>query len=173
MQSMIETRNCDCVGIEKNPVWARTARKLGLSVIEHDIQAGLGELSHLGTFDHIIFGDVLEHTSNPEDVLKSSRLLLRPDGSVIVSLPNVVSLMSRIRILAGKWQYTDTGILDRTHLRFFCIRSGRELICDSGFRIIKESFAGPMTFHMGRVGILLTRARPNLLANQMIFEIGT
>lgn len=93
------------------------------------------------TFDVIVFADVLEHLLDPETVLRSFGKLLKPDGKVIVSLPNVALWRVRLNLLFGQFDYTDYGVLDRTHLHLYTFKTGKELIQNSGFRVLSEQGA--------------------------------
>jgi 2-polyprenyl-3-methyl-5-hydroxy-6-metoxy-1,4-benzoquinol methylase len=70
-------------------------------------------------FDTVVFADVLEHLPDPVGTLKSYRRFLKPGGSVLVSVPNVAVWNVRLGLLLGRFEYTPTGTLDKTHLRFF------------------------------------------------------
>jgi 2-polyprenyl-3-methyl-5-hydroxy-6-metoxy-1,4-benzoquinol methylase len=70
-------------------------------------------------FDVVLAGDVLEHCRQPELVLLQLHDLLNPDGYVVISLPNIAHGDVRLALLTGKFEYRPTGILDRTHIRFF------------------------------------------------------
>ncbi len=75
-------------------------------------------------FDCIIFNDVLEHLVDPYDALIFAKGLLQEGGTVVASIPNVRYFDNIWKLLVDKdWQYTQHGILDRTHLRFFTRRS--------------------------------------------------
>ncbi|MGA9380414.1 MAG: class I SAM-dependent methyltransferase, partial [Phormidium sp.] len=75
-------------------------------------------------FDCIIFNDVLEHLVDPFTALIYAKYLLREGGLVVASIPNIRHFDTIWDLLVNKnWQYTDSGILDRTHLRFFTQRS--------------------------------------------------
>jgi methionine biosynthesis protein MetW len=124
-----------------------------------------------GPYDVIIFGDVLEHTKEPEAVLKAARTLLKPGGRVIVSLPNVAYLVMRIRLLQGRFDYKDSGILDRTHLRFFTLRSARELIHNAGFRIVEERYSGYVLSWGSSLPRWLLERFPTILASGFVFAI--
>lgn len=91
-------------------------------------------------FDAIIFADVLEHLSSPADVLRQYLEFLAPDGAVIISLPNVGLWSVRLSLLAGRFDYADTGVLDRTHLRFFTRKSARRLIEEAGLTIARSTY---------------------------------
>ena len=71
-------------------------------------------------FDVIIFADVLEHLVNPWETLENMKNYLKPRGSVIASIPNIREYSVLKSIIKGDFKYVDAGILDKTHLRFFC-----------------------------------------------------
>jgi hypothetical protein len=79
-------------------------------------------------FDAIIFADVLEHLVWPVSTLRRYLPWLKEGGSVFISLPNVSLWSVRLAHLAGRWEYEETGVLDRTHLRFFTRKSARWLL---------------------------------------------
>lgn len=75
-------------------------------------------------FDCIIFNDVLEHLTDPWDALKYSKELLKDSGVIVSSIPNVRYFNNTWEFLVKKnWEYTEWGILDKTHLRFFTQKS--------------------------------------------------
>ena len=63
--------------------------------------------------------DVLEHLKSPETILDQCHDVLAAGGLAVISLPNVANITVRLSLLFGRFRYTDRGILDRTHLRFF------------------------------------------------------
>jgi 2-polyprenyl-3-methyl-5-hydroxy-6-metoxy-1,4-benzoquinol methylase len=87
------------------------------------------------TFDVVVCADVLEHLEEPAAVLARVRSWISPGGALFVSLPNVANVAVRLALLAGRFEYAEAGILDRTHLRFFTRRSARRLVEEAGFRI--------------------------------------
>jgi 2-polyprenyl-3-methyl-5-hydroxy-6-metoxy-1,4-benzoquinol methylase len=90
----------------------------------------------LSSFDVIICGDVLEHLINPWSVLDKLKTFLRPGGTIIVSCPNIRYYQAFINIfIKGTFPYTDHGLFDRTHLRFFCKSDLKQMILDNGFKI--------------------------------------
>lgn len=70
-------------------------------------------------FDYIIFADVLEHLRDPLSVLSETYDLLKNDGSVLISIPNVAHNDILIKLYNNHFDYTDIGILDNTHLHFW------------------------------------------------------
>lgn len=86
-------------------------------------------------YDLIILGDVLEHLKRPDALLLSLHDLLTPEGRVILSVPNIANFGVRWRLAIGRFDYTETGIMDRSHLRFFTYRTIAELVASCSFRI--------------------------------------
>lgn len=84
-------------------------------------------------FDAIMFGDVLEHLINPANVLKKLKPLLSEKGCVLASIPNVGHISIIESLLAGFWTYTDAGLLDKTHYRFFTRNEIVRLFESSGY----------------------------------------
>ena len=92
----------------------------------------------VGSFDCILFNDVLEHMLAPELALRYARRLLTPGGVVVASIPNIRSFPTLWRLMFhGSWEYQDAGVLDRTHLRFFTKSSMVDMFEREGFALEK------------------------------------
>lgn len=87
-------------------------------------------------FDTIVFADVLEHLSDPLGVLRGYRRFLAPGGKVLISVPNVAVWNVRLSLLFGRFDYTPTGTLDRTHLRFFTRSTLHRLLTEANLRAV-------------------------------------
>lgn len=106
------------------------------------VQHWIGDVEKLevplpdASLDCIIFADVLEHLVDPWGALSRYLCLLRSGGTAIISVPNVqnVALLYRL-FIKGRWDYEDSGLLDRTHLRFFTRHSLGALVEGAGLRI--------------------------------------
>jgi len=94
------------------------------------------DISGLRRYDAVIFGDVLEHMRNPQAVLQKLSALLKPGGKILISLPNVANIWVRINLLLGRFNYSRVGILDETHLRFFTLKTAKQLAVDSGLDVV-------------------------------------
>jgi methionine biosynthesis protein MetW len=86
-------------------------------------------------FDVIVFSDILEHLYDPAQVLTSHYQLLAPGGHVLISLPNIAIWNVRLSIMTGRFEYQDTGTLDRTHIRFFTRASFRRFTREAGLAV--------------------------------------
>jgi len=87
-------------------------------------------------FDYILFADVLEHLRDPAAVLRRSLPALTDSGTVVVSVPNIANWIIRLKLLFGNFDSTDRGILDKTHLHFFTLRTLRKMMSDASCRVL-------------------------------------
>ncbi len=123
-------------GIEREAEVARLAE----GRLDHVVAANVEELDAAkelaeAEFDTIVFADVLEHLRGPEEVLKTVRPWLTPDGRVIASIPNARHHSVLTGLFEGNWTYEAAGLLDHDHLRFFTRREIEKLFYRAGFRI--------------------------------------
>ena len=70
-------------------------------------------------FDAIILSDVLEHLYDPVSVVNFYKKLLKTNGVIIITVPNIANFYSRLCLLFGNFNYSETGIMDKTHIRYF------------------------------------------------------
>lgn len=88
-----------------------------------------------GYFDYIIFGDVLEHLHQPAAVLENMKRYLKPGGAILASIPNIMHISVVSNLLNGYWTYEESGILDKTHLRFFTRNEITRMFSQTGYQI--------------------------------------
>lgn len=86
-------------------------------------------------YDYILFADVLEHLRNPAKALKRCKEFLKPDGQIIMSIPNVANNAIVLDLMDGKFRYMDTGLLDRTHIFFFTKETILSMLKENGYNI--------------------------------------
>jgi 2-polyprenyl-3-methyl-5-hydroxy-6-metoxy-1,4-benzoquinol methylase len=133
---VLTERGCRVTGIEVDPEAARKAERYCERVIVGDVEhPGTVDGIEEGSFDVIVFGDVLEHLKDPLGTLKRLKAALQPEGYVVASLPNVAHGSVRLALLKGMFRYRPLGLLDETHLRFFTRESVEQLFEDAGFMI--------------------------------------
>ncbi len=114
---------CECWGIELDSDAAAAAREKLDKVIEGNVVDAVPDLPD-AYFDCVICNDILEHLVDPYTLLQNLKAKLSADGVVVASIPNVRFCKNLCRlVLRGTWDYTEHGILDRTHLRFFTYKS--------------------------------------------------
>ena len=124
------------IGVEPNKEAAEVARRVYDEVIVGPFPDEQRQLPTGERYDAIFFNDVLEHMQQPEVALAAAAGLLSPNGVVIASIPNIrhVSVLGQL-IVRDEWRYKESGILDRTHLRFFTASSIRRLFEDDGWDV--------------------------------------
>jgi 2-polyprenyl-3-methyl-5-hydroxy-6-metoxy-1,4-benzoquinol methylase len=121
-------------GIELFPGAAKEAEKKLNHVLCGDIETVDLPYAH-NYFDHITFGDVLEHLHDPWAVLRKVKPYLKSDGSIIACIPNVGHISIIHGLISGNWTYEDMGLLDRTHYRFFTWNEIVKMFHSSGYQI--------------------------------------
>ena len=90
------------------------------------------------TYDYVIFADVLEHLFQPKQYLEQAKKLLRDDGSIWISIPNIAHNAVLIDLWNGKFQYREHGLLDNTHITFFTRESLKEMVEQCDLKIESE-----------------------------------
>ena len=136
MSDHLSRRGNRVTGVDIDEEAAQEARLHCEEVIVADLDSRpLGELLGGKQYDVAVFGDVLEHLRDPWRVLRDTRPFLSPDGFVVISIPNVAHGNVRLSLLRGAFDYAPLGLLDDTHLRFFTLRSVRELCLRAGYHI--------------------------------------
>jgi O-antigen biosynthesis protein len=123
-------------GVELDTNVASAARTVLDSVASGDFQTMALPFAE-GTFDCVVFADVLEHLVDPASALHRIRPLLARDGVIVCSIPNIRHYTVFLQLGLRGWEYSDFGLFDRTHLRFFSLRSMRELLALAGFRTVR------------------------------------
>jgi SAM-dependent methyltransferase len=138
--------NITTIGVEIDPSVAAVAASAVDRVLVVDLNQGLGALAdYEGRVELLLLLDVLEHLQDPWARLTEFKRLLAPAGVVIASIPNVRNLKVLGPLLfSGEWRYQSSGILDRTHLRFFTRRTVLELFSGAGYEIQRIAFTGPL-----------------------------
>lgn len=91
-------------------------------------------------FDSIVIMHVLEHLIQPEVLLSKLKECLSENGNIVFVVPNISAWNSRLNILKGNFQYTETGLMDKTHLRFFNYFTAQDLVNQAGLNV--DSFVG-------------------------------
>lgn len=117
--------NAELYGLELN--------KDVVSIAQHYLNIKQGNVENSNNpfaqqYDYIMCGDVLEHLHEPEKVLISLKAWLKPEGHLIISLPNVMHIDVIRKLLHGRFERQEQGILDRTHLQFYTLTEILEML---------------------------------------------
>jgi len=133
-------------------------------------------------FDRVLLLDVLEHLKRPERLLGQCHEVLKSNGALVVSLPNVANITVRLMLLFGRFNYSERGILDKTHLRFFTRKTARRFLEENGYRILEERITvmplelvvglkhdNPLMKALNRALAFFTKLFPGLFGYQTMF----
>ena len=123
------------LGIELNPEDAEAARARLSEVFCGDVEQTPMPFAPEGGIDCIIYGDVLEHLVDPWAVLAAHARHLNPGGTVLVCMPNAEHWSMVARLLTGRFDYSDDGLMDRGHLRWFTPRMMGEALTKAGLEL--------------------------------------
>ena len=135
-QELIEDKNCKVDGIEINKDDAKIASKKLRKVYVFDISQ-IDNLKQLkDRYDVVIFADVLEHLIEPVKVLVATKELLKPNGIIVFSIPNMAHVSIRLALLKGEFTHTDTGLIDKTHLHFYTEEEVRRMFREANLNIL-------------------------------------
>lgn len=153
---------------------ADAARRRLDEVIEADLdrwQPGPG-----ARYDGVVASHVLEHLVDPAGLLRRLPAVLKEGGWLVVALPNVLFWRQRLAFLLGRFRYTNGGLMDSTHLRFFDWAGARRLLEESGWEVelalADGGFPGSRWLGPARrvVDRLACRWGPGLLGFQFVFR---
>lgn len=149
--------------------------------LDQGIQAVIDELGGK-RFDRVLLLDVLERLKQPQRLLSQCHQVLSRDGLIVVSLPNAANITVRLMLLIGRFDYTERGILDKTHLRFFTRKTARRLMEENGYSIVAEKNTviplelvfgippeNPIMILMNRMLAAITWLLPGLFGYQVVF----
>ena len=86
-------------------------------------------------YDYILFADVIEHLKHPKETLQMARQLLKDTGKIIISIPNICHNDVILQMFNNHFRYTELGLLDRTHIRFWGVEDFADFVNEIGFKI--------------------------------------
>jgi 2-polyprenyl-3-methyl-5-hydroxy-6-metoxy-1,4-benzoquinol methylase len=137
-----ELNDCDIVALEVNPQYIERLQTFCSRVVPADLNnhSWAGKLFAQERFDFVVIADVLEHLAEPLQTLQQATTVLKPDGAVVVSLPHIGHNAIIACLLDYDFAYGEWGLLDRTHVRFFCIKNMMRLVQEAGLKIVDVRF---------------------------------
>jgi 2-polyprenyl-3-methyl-5-hydroxy-6-metoxy-1,4-benzoquinol methylase len=125
-------------GLEPVYEWAKKAEHLYDEVLCSNLEDASDLF--LANQDIVVCADILEHTSSPERLLKRLVELQKPNTIFIISVPNIAHFWIRLNLLIGRFNYTNFGILDKGHLRFFTKKTFLKLLESSGLNLLEIKY---------------------------------
>lgn len=132
-------KKCVVDGVEIDVSDYNLAKKKLHNVYRLDIEKDdLKEITD--KYDVIYFGDVIEHLVDPVKVLQRVKKLLKNKGRIIFSIPNMAHISVRIMLMKGGFEYTETGLLDKTHLHYYTLDEVYRVFSEAGLEIKQIDF---------------------------------
>ncbi len=154
------------VGVELFAGAAAEARQVLSEVITGNVET-LELPWQPASFDAIILSEVLEHLVEPGATLLRLARFVRPGGLLLASSPNIAHWRVIRELILGRFNLTDRGVLDRTHLRWFTPDSFASMVEDAGFNIEHVGPVTPFGVRGEVVSALLGRRFDHLLTTQI------
>lgn len=137
-QIILTNPSVEYIGVEIFDSYHEASSKICSKMYLEDMEVASGELMReFIDADVVIFADVLEHFKNPWKVLSRIRDWASENLILISCIPNIQHWSVQMDVLAGNFNYQETGLLDKTHLRFFTRKSIIEMFGSTGYQIIE------------------------------------
>ena len=140
-QSLEKNKKCNVKGIDvlnKKLVKINNYEKKNLNLIRFN------KLN----YDYLLLLDILEHLDDPYNLLYKIKMSINDKNkknTLIISVPNIANIWIRLNLLFGNFNYSQRGILDKTHKVFFTLDSLKKMILKQGF-IVKKIYYVPIPF---------------------------
>ena len=149
---LINKFNSQVYGIDMNKVTIQRAKKTGLKVKMADLDAKWPFENNF--FNVVIGSEVIEHVVNPDNFLAETKRVLKKDGLLILTTPNLAAWFNRVIFLFGFQPFfTEVSTIDKTmglsftrkltknreplgHIRCFTLRALKDILDLHGFRVI-------------------------------------
>lgn len=126
----------EVIGIDLDPSYAEVAAKFCTEAHAGDIETfDDARFERLFPSDCWVFGDCLEHLRDPWAVLARVRAAIDPGGCVLVCVPNAQHWSVQWRLVSGNFRYEDSGLMDRTHIRWFTRVTLLEMFAGTGWGV--------------------------------------
>jgi len=158
---LINEKDCTVDGIEPDAEDFKIAKEKLRNVYKLNIESD--DLKSVASkYDYIYLGDVIEHLVTPIPTLKRLTPLLKSEGKIVFSIPNMSHLSVRLMLLKGEFLYGETGLLDKTHLHFYTHSEVQRVFRESGYIIskldpvLKDYPKELLEQELGKVGLKLT-----------------
>lgn len=88
-------------------------------------------------FDALIVSEVFEHLVDPWRIARTLGSFVRPGGLILASSPNISHYKVILHLMRGAWDLEDSGVMDRTHLRWFTPKTYSELCEQANFEVVR------------------------------------
>lgn len=155
---LISKKKCTVDGVELDEGDVAIAKTKLRKVYTFNIEQGSPKILHR-SYDIVYYGDVIEHLVNPVNALKNTKEILKKEGRVVFSIPNMAHMSVRMMVLAGTFEYGKTGLLDTTHLHYYTKKEIQRIFAEAGYVIEKLDWVRRdvpkeiLTTQLGKIGL--------------------
>ena len=148
VSEQLSAQGCEVIGVEIDPSVVEPALPWLERVIIGDFEGDTVWPQLEGEFfDVVLFGAVLEHLKDPLTPLREAVTHLSPSGVVVISIPNIAHADVKLALLKGTFPYSESGLLDRTHISFFTKESLLQLVKEAGLAVVELCRVTAAAFH--------------------------
>lgn len=139
---LAEHNHCNVTGVEVDSTAIEKSSQFCEAIIQTDLNSPEWPLllADKPLFDVVVAADVLEHLYAPWTTIKQMAGLLNPEGYLVISLPHAGHAAIAACLIAGDFQYRDWGLLDKTHIRFFCLKNIEDLLSQANLKIAEVKY---------------------------------
>jgi 2-polyprenyl-3-methyl-5-hydroxy-6-metoxy-1,4-benzoquinol methylase len=139
---LAEQSGCKVVGLELDLDAIKKVTPYCIKVMQADLNCAEWPklIDSYEKFDVVVAADVLEHLYDPWVNLQKMSLFVKENGYMIISLPHAGHAAVMACLYNGDFQYRDWGLLDRTHIRFFCLKNIEDLFAQANLKIIEVAY---------------------------------
>lgn len=131
-------KQCRVDGIEPDKGDAEKASQKLETVYNTTLEDAFNSINNLNKkYDYIVFLDVIEHLFSPSKKLKLVSQLLKKNGKILFSIPNMGHISTRIALFEGRFAYGETGLFDKTHLHFYTKEEIEHVFGEAGLAVTK------------------------------------
>lgn len=131
-------QNVHWLGVEIDSNYAELAKRYCNDTLVHNIDDCNQEFyDQQSNRDCWVFGDTLEHLKDPWAVIKNIRRVIPVNGSIVACIPNAQHWSLITKLSVGDFRYQDSGLLDRTHIRWFTRQTIIELFEGQSLKIVE------------------------------------
>ena len=111
----------DCYGIEISPRACAEATKRGIKAVQYDLNKGIPFNDEF--FDAVWAAEIIEHLMDTDSLLSECHRILRNDGVLLITTPNLASLLNRVRLFFGKYpRYVQYSMRGPGHVRYYTVQ---------------------------------------------------
>ena len=177
---LMQARGLEVDGVSLSQEEADVAGAFMRKCFVANLEDGLPAEAKQRRYDCIVFSHILEHLRVPVRLVREAAGVLTDSGVVLIAVPNVLNWRQRIEFLRGRFDYADTGVLDRTHLRFYTFKSAPDLIAEANLTLDHHSAPGgtPLWFlrriaprsFAAAVDTWGSKALPGLIGSQILMR---